>query len=80
ANGERVNIVATSNRPVTSTPYYIQVYNPDSGFIHWSCKNGSSCGGGARRENVTVVYQARISNAAGGDVQAQSERRTVTWQ
>ncbi len=80
SNGERVAIRATSNRTVTSTPYYIQVYNPDTGFIHWSCKIGTSCGGGARRENVTAAYQARISNAAGGDVQAQSQRITVTWE
>ncbi|HYI22374.1 MAG TPA: serine/threonine-protein kinase, partial [Candidatus Limnocylindrales bacterium] len=72
SNGERVAIRATSNRSVTSTPYYIQVYNPDTGFIHWSCAIGTSCGGGARRENVTAAYQARISNATGGDVQAQS--------
>ena len=80
SSGERVSIVATSNQSVTGTPYYIQVFNPDTGFIHWSCKGGTSCGGGARRENVTVAYQARISNATGGDPQAQSQRQTVTWQ
>ena len=79
-NGERVRIRATSNRPVTSTPFYIQVFNPENGFVHWSCKVGTSCGGGARRENITAAYQARISNSAGGNVQAQSERITVTWE
>lgn len=80
ANGERVTITATTNQSVSSTPYVIQIFNPDTGFIHWTCGNGTTCGGGARRENITVSYQARVSAADGSNVQALSERRTVTWQ
>ena len=79
-NGERVSILATSNESVTASPWYLQVFNPDTGFIHWSCKQGTTCGGGARRESITVAYQARISAVDGSNVQAQSERITVTWE
>ena len=79
-NGERVSILATSNESVTASPWYLQVFNPDTGFIHWSCKQGRTCGGGARRENITTSYQARISAVDGSNVQAQSERITVTWE
>ena len=79
-NGERVSILATSNESVTASPWYLQVFNPDTGFIHWSCKQGTTCGGGARRENITTAYQARISALDGSNVQAQSERITVTWE
>ena len=79
-NGERVSILATANESVTASPWYLQVFNPDTGFIHWSCKQGTTCGGGARRENITTAYQARISAVDGSNVQAQSERITVTWE
>ncbi len=79
-NGERVGIEATANRNVADGPWFLQVFNPDTGFIHWSCKRGTTCGGGARRENITTTYQARISAVDGSNVQAQSERVTVTWE
>jgi hypothetical protein len=80
SNGERVSITATSNRSVSGSGFVIQVFNPDTGFVHWTCRSGRTCGGGARRQNVTAPYQARISNVDGGNVQALSGRITVTWQ
>jgi serine/threonine protein kinase len=78
-NGELVTITATANRNVAGTGYVIQIYNPDTGFIHKTCSSGSTCTVGGRRENVTVSYQARISHPDGTDVQTQSGRTTVTW-
>jgi serine/threonine protein kinase len=80
ANGERVNITATANRNVAGTGYVIQIFNPDTGFIHWTCRSGRVCTVGARRQDITTAYQARISTPDGANVQALSERITVTWQ
>jgi hypothetical protein len=80
SNGEFVRITARSNRDVGGTGYAIQVFNPETGFIHWSCSSGTTCGGRASRQNTTAPYRARISAPNGSDVQAQSDTQTVTWQ
>jgi hypothetical protein len=80
ANGELVKITATANRSVTGTGYVIQIFNPDTGFVHKQCATGSVCSVRGARQNVTVRYQARISLPDGSNVQAQSGTVTVTWQ
>ncbi|CAN5763300.1 hypothetical protein BH24CHL5_BH24CHL5_13100 [soil metagenome] len=79
SNGERVNFTATANRNVRGTGWYIQIFNPDTGFVHIQCGSGRRCSVGGRRENITAAYQARISRADGSDAQAVSERIEVTW-
>jgi hypothetical protein len=80
ANGELVTITATANQSVSGTGFVIQIFNPDTGFIHRSCAIGSSCEVSGRRVSITVRYQARISFIDGSNIQAQSEPVTVTWQ
>jgi hypothetical protein len=80
ANGELVYITATANRSVTGTGYVIQIFNPDTGFVHRSCSTGSVCTQGGARQDTTVRYQARVSLIDGSNVQAESGTVTVTWQ
>jgi hypothetical protein len=80
ANNDLVTITATASQDVSGTAFVIQIFNPDTGFIHRSCTNGSTCQVSGRRHDITVRYQARISFIDGGNVQAQSEPVTVTWQ
>jgi hypothetical protein len=80
SNGQLVTITATANRSVTGTGFVIQIFNPDTGFIHKQCSTGSVCSVSGARQDVTVRYQARISLPDGSDVQAQSNPVTVTWQ
>jgi hypothetical protein len=79
ANGDVVYITATTNRDVTGSGFVIQIYNPDTGFIHKQCSSGTSCTVGGARQNVTAAYQARISATDGSNVQARSDRIEVTW-
>ena len=79
-NGQLVTFTATADRNVLGTPYYIQIFNPDTGFVHVQCGAGSTCSIGGRRENATARYQARVSRSDGSDVQALSRIVTVTWQ
>lgn len=78
-NGEIVRFRATADGNVAGTPYYIQIFNPDTGFVHVQCGTGSTCSIGGARENTTARYQARVSRADGSDVQALSRIVTVTW-
>lgn len=80
ANGEIVRFRATTNRSVTGSGYVIEIFNPDTGFVHTRCGTGSFCSIGGARENTTARYQARVSLPGGGDVQATSRVVTVTWQ
>jgi hypothetical protein len=80
ANGEIVTFRATANQSVTSTGFVIQIFNPDTGFIHVSCATGDTCVVRGARQDATATYQARVSAPDGSNVQAQSDRITVTWQ
>jgi hypothetical protein len=78
-SGQLITMTARTSRDVAGSGYVIQIFNPDTGFIHNQCTSGTVCSIGGRRTNATVRFQARVSAPDGGNVQAQSDPVTVTW-
>ncbi len=78
-NGELVTFTVTTSESVTGSGYVIQIFNPDTGFVHRQCASGTTCTIGGRRQNVTARYRARVSAPDGSNVQARSDAVSVTW-
>jgi Legume lectin domain/CHAP domain len=78
--GDTVDLTATANQDVSSSPYDVTIWNVDTGGQVADCQTGITCDGTVQSASaVTYSYQAEISAPDGSNVQAVSDPLPVTW-
>jgi len=84
APGQTSSLTATSNTDVGSTPYYIEIYDDNTGALVIACGSGTSCTASVSQpspasKNFTAYVASSSSTEPPLNVQASSDPVAVTW-
>lgn len=84
APGQTSSLTATSNTDVGSTPYYIEIYDDNTGALVTACGSGTSCTASVSQpspasKNFTAYVASSSSTEPPLNVQASSDPVAVTW-